>query len=78
MEGGNFRGWVIDGIRVHPVEAYTRVEHWLGDFEWKFPEKAKRMRVYSKAQGWSPIAHLVYWPQALIGWLNKQSQDGEG
>lgn len=66
-------GWDVDGAHVHPPEAYTHIDYWLSHFEATFPQKAAKMHAYSELSGWSPIAHLRYWPSACIGWLNKRA-----
>lgn len=69
--------WIVDGTLVHPLEAYRDSDDWLASFEALFPERKKKMRAYSKRQGWREPMHRMAWKQVLIPWLNKVSPNVE-
>ncbi len=66
-----FTGWQVGKVFVPAIAAYTSGLDWFNDFLWRFPEKEKRMREYSKKQGWTNVVFARYWMPVVVVWLNK-------
>ena len=66
-------GWRLDGKLIHTPYAYTRFIDWISHFEATFPDKAARMRAYSKEHG-QELNHVSRWAQVIPGWLNKYAE----
>lgn len=62
-------GWNVDGVLIHPTEAYTSVSDWLRDFEAAFPNKAQRMYAFSASRGLPQGQHDRVWTQVVLHWL---------
>jgi len=64
-------GWQVGGVFVPATASYISALDWFNDFLWRFPEIEKRMREYSKKQGWTNVEFARYWLPVVVDWLNK-------
>jgi len=65
------QGWLVGEKLVLPMGAYTRGEDWLAHFESTFPNKAQKMREYSKTHGYTPSRHVDIWTSVCMKWLRE-------